>query len=60
MNIKNILALVLAAVVAYILIHIFLAAMGMVWSIAITLTKLVFVVVIALPLYLIIRKKFLH
>lgn len=59
MNIKNILSWVLAIVAGYFLIKIFWWILGTAFSIAITLFQIVFILILAAPLYLIIRRKLL-
>lgn len=59
MNIKSILAWILALVSGYFLIKILWWLIGTAFSIAITVIQVVFILVLAFPLYIIIRRKFL-
>ena len=60
MNIKNILAWVLALVGGYFLIKVLWWILGIAFSIAITVIQIVFILVLAAPLYIIIRRKLLN
>jgi len=59
MNWKNILSIIGAVVGGYLLLKVFMALLGIVFSIAVTILQIVFIAVIAAPLYVIIRKKLL-
>lgn len=59
MNIKNILSWVLAIVAGYFLIKILWWILGVAFSIAISVIQIVFILILAAPLYLIIRRKLL-
>lgn len=59
MNIKNILSWVLAIVAGYFLIKIFWWIISAAFSIALSVIQIVFILVLAAPLYLIIRRKLL-
>ena len=60
MNIKNILSWILAIVAGYFLIKILWWMLGVAFSIAISVIQIVFVLILAAPLYLIIRRKLLN
>ena len=59
MNIKNILSWVLAIVAGYFLIKILWWMLGVAFTSAISVIQIVFVLILAAPLYLIIRRKLL-
>jgi len=59
MNMKNILSWVLAIVAGYFLIKILWWMLGVAFAVAISVIQIVFVLILAAPLYLIIRRKLL-
>ena len=59
MNIKNILSWVLAIVAGYFLIKIAWWIISAAFTIAISVIQIVFILILAAPLYLIIRRKLL-
>ncbi len=59
MNFKNILSWVLAIVAGYFLIKILWWILGAAFAVAITVIQVVFILILAAPLYLIFRRKLL-
>ena len=59
MNIKNILSWVLAIVAGYVLIKILWWIISAAFSVVLSVIQIVFVLILAAPLYLIIRRKLL-
>jgi len=57
MNLKNILSWTLAIVAGYFLIKVLWWILGLAFSIAITVIQIVFILFLAFPLYIIIRRK---
>ncbi len=56
---KNFLALVLAVVIAYVVVSFFGWIIWNLWWLAISIAKMVVVLLVALPLYIIVRKRLL-
>lgn len=56
---KNVLAVVLSIVVGYFLIKVLWWMLFVAFSIAITVVQIVFILLLAVPLYIIIRRKIL-
>lgn len=59
-DMKNIVAIVLALVIGYFAIGAFFWIIGHIFWITWELTKIVMIIIVALPLYVIIKKKFLR
>lgn len=57
---RTLVALVLAVVLAYILVGLLWWLVFNLWWLAISAAKLLFVAIVALPLYIIIRRRFLR
>ncbi|MEJ5287092.1 MAG: hypothetical protein CH6_1115 [Candidatus Kapaibacterium sp.] len=56
---KNILALVIALAISYIIFYSFFAMLGLAFKLIINLFHLILIVLVALPFYVLIRKKVL-
>lgn len=57
---KGLLAVVLAVVLAYIAVSLFLWVLCNIWWLSISLAKLVVIAIVALPFYVIVRKRLLR
>ncbi|GIV53677.1 MAG: hypothetical protein KatS3mg039_0195 [Candidatus Kapaibacterium sp.] len=57
---RNIVALVLAIILAYAIVSFFGWLIWNLWWLALSLAKLVVIVIVALPLYVIVRKRLLR
>jgi|DewCreStandDraft_5_1066085.scaffolds.fasta_scaffold01666_12 RsiW-degrading membrane proteinase PrsW (M82 family) len=57
---KGLLAVVLAVVLAYIAVSLFLWVLWNIWWLSISLAKLVVIAIVALPFYVIVRKRLLR
>lgn len=57
---KAFLAVVLAIVLAYVAVSFFLWVLGNIWWLSLSIAKLFFVAIIALPFYIILRKRLLR
>jgi RsiW-degrading membrane proteinase PrsW (M82 family) len=57
---KGLLAVVLAIVLAYAAVSVLLWVLWNIWWLSISIAKLVFIAIVALPFYVIVRKRLLR